>query len=366
VRRTPGTTRSELELEIRKGSPAVKLTRDEFRERFRARFVDPRFEAVAGELAKIEDVAWGAYDDARKAPRTRKAGAGYADPDYDLSLDWLAAHAAIRRAQALHDQPGAARVLVIAGGARNDHTCPGEQSKTQRLVAEACDELRRGGAHVDLLDLSRLTAEYGATIYPCKGCVSTAMPLCHWPCSCYPNHGLGQTGDMMAEIYPRWVAAHGVMIVTPTYWYEAPAVLKLMMDRMVCADGGNPDPSSTKGKDAGRAKALELGGWGYPRHLAGRTFALVVHGDTAGTESLRRALHDWLVDMDLEPAGPRGEVDRYVGYYEPYATSHDALDEEPDLVTEVRNAARVLAVRVGQLRGGGHRASEGVREPRPK
>jgi multimeric flavodoxin WrbA len=366
MRRDPPPPISELELEIRKGSPPVKLTRDEFRERFRARFMDPRFDALATELGKIEDVAWQNYDESRKAPRTRKAGAGFADPSYDLSLDWLETHRALREAQVLHDQPGQPRVLVIAGGARNDHTCPGEQGKTQRLVAEACDELRGGGAHVDLLDLSRLTAEYGAQIYPCKGCVSTAMPLCHWPCSCYPNHGLGQTSDSMAEIYPRWVAAHGVMIVTPTYWYQAPTVLKSMMDRMVCADGGNPDPSSTQGKDAGRAKALELGGWDYPRHLAGRAFALFVHGDTAGTESLRRILHDWLVDMDLEPAGPKGEADRYIGYFGPYATSHEALDDEPALVTEVRNAARVLALRVGQLRSGVPRPSQEVRDPRPK
>jgi hypothetical protein len=44
-------------------------------------------------------------------------------------------------------------------------------------------------------------AQYGRRIYPRKGCVATAMPLCHWPCSCYPNHSLGQTGDWMAEIY---------------------------------------------------------------------------------------------------------------------------------------------------------------------
>ncbi len=47
----------------------------------------------------------------------------------------------------------------------------------------------------------------------------------------------------MNEIYPRWVDAHGVMIVTPVYWYQAPGGLKSMMDRLVCADGGNPDPT---------------------------------------------------------------------------------------------------------------------------
>ena len=50
---------------------------------------------------------------------------------------------------------------------------------------------------VDVLDLSRVTSEYGRTIHPCKGCVSTAMPLCHWPCSCYPNHAMNQVDDWM-------------------------------------------------------------------------------------------------------------------------------------------------------------------------
>jgi multimeric flavodoxin WrbA len=70
-----------------------------------------------------------------------------------------------------------------------------------------------------------LTAHYGRQILPCKACVSTAMPLCHWPCSCYPNHAMGQVVDWMNELYPRWVAAHGVLIVTRVDWYQAPSVL---------------------------------------------------------------------------------------------------------------------------------------------
>jgi len=353
-------------LEIRKGSPSVELTRDEFRERFRARFVDPNFEALSTEIGKLEDVAWTNYKAQRKAPRTRKAGPGYQDPSYALSLDWLATKDALRRAQDLYDRSDVARVLVIAGGARNEHTCPGEQSKTQRLVGDACDELRRGGAHVDLLDLSEATAEYGRVIYPCKGCVSTAMPLCHWPCSCYPNHALGQVDDWMAEIYPRWVAAHGIAIVTPVYWYMAPSPLKLMMDRMVCADGGNPDPSSTHGKDAAKAKAIELAGWSYPRHLAGRAYAIVTHGDCAGTEGLRRNLADWLNDMNLEPAGAKGMIDRYIGYYEGYATSHEALDRDEAVIEETRCAMQTLLERVAQLRAGVARPGADVREPRRK
>src|SRR5256885_2345425 len=104
-----------------------------------------------------------------------------------------------------------------------------------------------------------------------------------------------QVNDWMNELYPRWVAAHAVMIVTPVYWHSPPSTLKLMMDRLVCADGGNPDLSSTHGKTPEEAKALELRGWDYPRHLAGRLFALFVHGDAVGAESVRAALTDWLL-----------------------------------------------------------------------
>ena len=132
----------------------------------------------------------------------------------------------------------------------------------------------------------------------------------------------------MNEIYPKWVAAHGVMIVAPGNWYQAPSSLKLMIDRLVCADGGNPDPTSTHGKDAEKAKEIELDGWPYPRHLAGRVFSVVVHGDAAGAENLRRILSDWLEDIGLIPAGHLGAIDRYIGYLEPYATSHDDLDKD--------------------------------------
>jgi hypothetical protein len=66
---------------------------------------------------------------------------------------------------------------------------------------------------------------------------------------------------------------------------------------------GNPDPSSTHGKKPDEAKALELKGWPYPRHLAGRHFGVVAHGDSVGAETLRRSLVDWLTDMSLISAG---------------------------------------------------------------
>ena len=339
--------------DIRKGQGNVKLTREEFERRLRERFYDPLFEPLEPQIRDVVDAAWRAYDEYRKNPRTRKAGPGFADPDYELPVEWLDARDRILAAQREHDdrqRPG--RVLLVCGAARHDQTCPGEMSKTFRLVSAARAEIERAGLHCDLLDLSMLTAQYGRQILPCKACVSTAMSLCHWPCSCYPNHAMGQVNDWMNELYPRWVAAHGVMIVTPVYWYQAPSVLKLMIDRMVCADGGNPDPTTTRGKTVDMAKTLELGGWHYPRHLAGRVFAVAVHGDTVGAETLRRSLTDWLADMKLIPAVPQGGLDRYIGYYEPYATSHAALDRDPDVQEEVVHLARQLAEAVALAREG--------------
>jgi multimeric flavodoxin WrbA len=356
-----------MAVEIRKGQGDVKLTREEFERRIRARFDDPAFSAVERQLADVIGVAWTAYDEYHKSPRTRKAGPGFAEPEQALPIEWLATRELIQQAEREHkDASRVGRILLVCGAARHDQTCPGEMSKTFRLASLARQEIEAAGLTCDFLDLSLLTAEYSRQIFPCKACVSTAMPLCHWPCSCYPNHAMGQTGDWMNELYPRWVAAHGVMIVTPVYWYQAPSVLKLMIDRLVCADGGNPDPTTTRGKGVKEAKALELQGWPYPRHLAGRVFSVVVHGDAAGTETLRRSLTDWLSDMKLLPAMPQGGIDRYIGYYEPYATSHDALDADTAVQDEARLAARTLIAAVADARAGRRRPPDSGTDPRPK
>jgi multimeric flavodoxin WrbA len=352
---------------VRTGQAAGPMSRTEFETRFRARFADPAFADKQAAIDELMEVAWDGYRNARKSPVTRKAGEGFADPDYDLSVDWLRTRAEILAAQERHgDGSSKSRMLLICGSARNDKSCPGEMSKSYRMVEMARAIFEAANTEVDVLDLSVLTSEYGKVIYPCKGCVSTAMPLCHWPCSCYPNHSLGQVTDWMNEIYPRWVAAHGIMIITPVYWYQAPSVLKLMIDRLVCADGGNPDPTSTHGKKAAEAKAIEINGWNYPRHLAGRSYALVVHGDSAGTENLRRSLSDWLNDMDLVQAGKDSCLDRFIDYYGMYATSHDALDQDEALHEEVRNAARSLITQVTQHRAGIKAPGEDLHDPRPK
>ncbi len=338
--------------DVRTGQIDVTLSKTDFTSRFLTQFYDPAFKTVRNELNKITDIAWDGYIKYRREPILKKAGQKFLKPNFLISAEWIATSKKLNALERIQKkQQSKSKILIICASSRNDQTCPGEMSKTFRLAKSAEKQiLMSKNFEVDFLDLSRLSAEYGKKIYPCKSCVSTAMPLCNWPCSCYPNHAIGQNGDWMSEIYEKWVSAHGVMIVTPVNWYQAPSGLKLMMDRLVCADGGNEDPTTTDGKDPQKAKALELKGWVYKKHLAGRAFSVIVHGDAAGVENLRRILVDWLTDLGLIQAGKASVLDRYIGYFRTYALSHQDLDQDINFFKDVNTAAESLTVTVKSMR----------------
>jgi hypothetical protein len=84
-------------------------------------------------------------------------------------------------------------------------------------------------------------------------------------------------------------------------------------------------------------------------------------------ENVRRALADWLRFMHLNPAGPTAELDRYIGYWQPYATSHAEFDKDTAIQEEVRNAARTLLRAVQEQRSGKLiDAGEGLEQVRQK
>ena len=64
-------------IEIRRGQAPAPLSRQAFGERYRAAFVDPAFAAEKAAIVRLEEIAWQAYHEGRKAPLTRLAGAGY-------------------------------------------------------------------------------------------------------------------------------------------------------------------------------------------------------------------------------------------------------------------------------------------------
>jgi hypothetical protein len=71
--------------------------------------------------------------------------------------------------------------------------------------------------------------------------------------------------------------------------------------------------------------------------------------------------------MNLISAGGLAETDGYIGYMEPYATSHDALDKDEAFQEEVRNVARALGQAVNLGRAGRfENPSKGLVEPEPK
>jgi hypothetical protein len=178
---------------VRKGMPSVKLDRDEF-ERRRDRFRDPAFSSLSAELDAIVAAAWDAYSRSRKAPVTRKAGFGFADPDYEIAADWFNAREAIDHAQQRHDNAGLKlRILVINGSSRSEHTCPGEMSKTWRMleIAESCSE--------------RWTLTLMCSIYRDR------------------HRSLESKFIHVSPAYrPRWRSATGRAAVTPTIRWDRP------------------------------------------------------------------------------------------------------------------------------------------------
>ena len=91
--------------EVRKGQAPAVLSRTVFHERFMQSFMDPAFRAEDEAISRFEAIAWDAYQEGRKSPVTRKAGPGYADPDHDLSVEWLATKDRIDKAQTVWKDP---------------------------------------------------------------------------------------------------------------------------------------------------------------------------------------------------------------------------------------------------------------------
>ena len=71
--------------------------------------------------------------------------------------------------------------------------------------------------------------------------------------------------------------------------------------------------------------------------------------------------------MGLVDAGSMARLDRFIGYYRPYATSHEELARDAAMQEEVRNVARAVARAVGELRAGRlSRPDADLKMPRPK
>lgn len=177
------------------------------------------------------------------------------------------------------------RVLVIAGSDRRQYNCPGVDSKARALMLRMSDALPADW-EIDLEDLGNVFER--PRIQSCNACVSTSMALCVWPCNCYEKNSSDEP-DLMwdLDLYSRLDLADAWAIVAPVNWYGPTSNLKLMFDRMVCMNGGNPNEELIEHKNPELAMKLEHDpSWkGLSlNHLEGRTAAFFCYGDGGGDE----------------------------------------------------------------------------------
>jgi hypothetical protein len=177
------------------------------------------------------------------------------------------------------------RVLLVAGSDRRQYNCPGVDSKARSLMLRMADRLPPEW-EIDLEDLGNV---YGrARIQSCNACVSTSMALCTWPCNCYQKDDRKEP-DLLwdLDLYARLDLADAWAFLAPVNWYGPTSNLKLLFDRLVCMNGGNPREDLIDHKDPELAMRLEHDPV-WPQlsvnHLEGRTAAFFCYGDGGGDE----------------------------------------------------------------------------------
>lgn len=196
------------------------------------------------------------------------------------------------------------RVLLISGSGRRQYNCPGVDSKSRTLMLRMAERLPQEW-EIDVEDLGNVFAR--ARIQSCNACVSTSMALCCWPCNCYAKDDKKEP-DLMwdLDLYSRLDLADAWAIIGPVNWYGPTSNLKLMFDRMVCMNGGNPNEELIEHKNPELAMKLEHAPeWEglSVNHLEGRTAAFFCYGDGGGDE--------------LDQAG-RPSVLRHPEYFDPH------------------------------------------------
>ena len=335
--------------DVRKGQAPGHLPRTEFGVRFRNSFVDPAFDAEddahrpprGDRLGGLQRRPQGAAARARPGPATptptttsRSTGSR---PSERLEQ---------RRSGAGPIRRRRSRVLVICGSPRNDGTCPGEISKTFRLARLVREDARAGAA-------SRSTCSTSACSPPSTAATSIrARAACRPRCRSATGRAAAirtmrsnQTNDWMAEIYERWIAAHGVVIVTPVAL--VPDAERAEADDRPAGLRRRRQPRSDLDRTARsptKAKAIELDGLGLseaPRRPRLRRWSCTATSPASKARGARS--RDWLDWMGLIDAGDQAPArplsSATTSRTRPATTT---LDRDTAVQEEVRNVARAV------------------------
>lgn len=151
---------------------------------------------------------------------------------------------------------------------------PRKSGNTEILLNEALDGAKAEGAEVELYRIS------GKNILPCDGC---------WTCM---KEGQCHIKDDMQELYEKLLAADGIILGTPIYFYGMTAQAKTFIDRTMPL--GHPD-----------------------RNLANKVGGVVVVGGSLGLVDALKDLYFYFVTRHMIPAnyiaaygGARGDVNK--------------------------------------------------------
>lgn len=178
------------------------------------------------------------------------------------------------------------KVLVFQGSPRDVDTCPGMESKTEKILRSTIDKY---STFIDftIIDLSVNTSKK-PNIQPCKGCISSSGGYhCHFPCSCYFKGG--KTKDLLSEldVYKKLQDCDAFLIFSPIHWYSLSSQIKTLFDRLVCVNQ-TLNIDDAKKLTAGDIKNVDKTGKlarsgkydGMLRnHLEGKVCGFFVHGD---------------------------------------------------------------------------------------
>jgi hypothetical protein len=158
--------------------------------------------------------------------------------------------------------------------------------KLKRLVRPPQKEFNRNYGRVVSFEPDGEAAVYDISVTPAHEFVAELVPVHN--CNCYEKDSKLEP-DLMwdLDMYARLDLADAWAIIAPVNWYAPTSNLKLMFDRLVCMNGGNPREDLIEHKNAELAMKLEHSEeWEKlsQNHLEGRTAAFFCYGDGGGDE----------------------------------------------------------------------------------
>jgi multimeric flavodoxin WrbA len=191
-------------------------------------------------------------------------------------------------------------VVIFQGSSRDEDSCPGQISKTRKVVNYVLDKWSFA-VDFELVDLS-VNFKKGSVVQPCKGCVSTSSYHCHWACDCYSKKN-PKKPDLLhdEDVYTKLENSDGFLVFTPIHWHAPSSQVKALFDRLVCSNMtlSREDAKKVLGekniKNAEVTGKLSLEGKSdhlLKNHLSGKFAGFYIHGDAGANDYGRGKLPD--------------------------------------------------------------------------